>query len=101
MTRYLRVKETSGTSYWFLLKKEGEILGFPVIFGHKVDRTCDGDFTKIWMIGTELIESMKPARKISEFTCGHRSVEMVEGKCPKCFEGKSGNFMDECLEVVS
>jgi hypothetical protein len=98
--KFFRITETTGNAFWFLKKGEVEILGFPMVAGFRVDRFGDGDMTKLLMISVELIVSEKPARFISEFTCGHRSLENVNGKCPRCFETKTGNFMDSVLAVI-
>jgi len=99
--KYLRVKPKQGASFWFALKGRVEILGFPCIVGWKVDRLGDCDWSKAHMIGEDLLASTKPARKTNEFTCGHRSQESVEGKCPRCIDSRSGNWMDSVLEVVN
>ena len=99
--KYYRIKEKTGTSFWFALKGQIEFFGGPCIVGWKIDRFADcADWSKAHMISCELIESQKEARKISEFTCGHRSLESVEGKCPRCVDTKTGNWMDTVLEVI-
>lgn len=98
--KFFRITENTGNAFWFLKKGEVEILGFACVVGFRVNRFGDGDMTKALMISVELIASQKEARLISEFTCGHRSLENVNGKCPRCFQTKTGNFMDSVLAVI-
>jgi hypothetical protein len=98
--KFFRITETTGRSFWFLKKGEARILDFDVVVGFRVNRFGDGDMSKAHMISVELIASQKEARLISEFTCGHRSFENVNGKCPRCSETKTGNFCDSVLAVI-
>ena len=98
MMKHFRVKLTDGESFWFARMREMNIGGGRAIAGFKVDREGASGFTKMFIFGYEFLESEEEAEFVNEFTCGHRSVEMTDkGKCPKCFETKTGYYMRNVL----
>ena len=108
MDKHFRIKTKDGESFWFSISATAKsqydlpanLLGEPLVVGFKVDRTGYGSFTTLHFIHTGCIEWMRKAEKVNEFTCGHKSADMVEGKCPRCADTSTGHFMVSVLQTT-